>query len=834
MGTSFVNPTANPNPMLDQDQFIDPTTGNLTYSAWWLIHSLRNGTQVSLNGTIATVVPAANGGDNSVNINAAIMAVIAIGGGALQLVAGDYLVLGSVVFPRGFNGILFLGNGATIVRAANMPVNQGVFDIQGAERVTVQNLTIEGGVTVSAKVNYSTFHGDPMFAAFTLNTSVWVHAGSTDILLEGVTIQHTGGYAFLSDTRIGPNNQRLKLNRCNFWNNRPFTFGTNNADLNYGSWPGGVFYKGDCSTALEVGVTEDFSVTDCSFERNTGNCVWGHNSGFFNYHRNIRVMNNGFLDCGLDAIEIACTVGGCVIGNVGQRIGYITTDDTSRSTPKYLPGLNATYLDTSGYVEGVPIIGNSCTSMCGGFSAPDGYCYAAITGNDFRQPQPGDVLYADDQIGLIPAGVVYGFALGNSSANNGGDGVDLSGNSLYGCSAGSILATAFRNGKIAANNIWQPGTSTFSPILLGNLGAGALQRSYGNSITDNRIYWSPVVPKPAIIESTDWSGTPIPWAPGDANWVEGNHIFDQGANAFEFSRAPSTSSITSRRLSSSTPDLTAGGYIDLNRITLADGTGGYTSLLNSVGTEPYRLYDADHAASLATSAVWAQRDVRFRHTAGDHAQAGSIQYRGATAAGALAIFGAGTTTANRLLNLYDLVTINGAAGAVALTVTAGDVQFGADFAWDDTGSILTIGGGVGSGVVAYLFNSTATGTDNAIQQSAGTFTVTGAGDAFFQNVTVHSVFNSQADVHGGNAFQTSGGTMHVTGTGNGSFQNLTATTDVSSGVSMSIAGQPVATQAYADAGDASTLASANATTAGVAAAKADHGTYPVVAGSVTI
>jgi hypothetical protein len=592
MGTAQVNPQSDPNPIPSPDQFVDPATLHLTFTAWNYLHSLRFGTQTALQGTVATVTPATAGADNSNAINSAILAVIAIGGGALQLVAGDYSVAQPLVFPAGFNGILLLGNGATIVRAANMPAGQGVFDIRGARQVTVENLTIEGSVTVPQKINYATFSGDPMYAAFTLNTSIWMHAGSEDIQFSGVTIQHTGGYAALSDTRIGPDNRRIKFTRCNLWNNRPFLFGTSNADLSYGSWPGGIFYKGDCSAAQNVGITEDLLVTDCSFERNTGNCVWGHNSGFFNYHRNIRVVDNGFLDCGLDAIEISCTVGGCVIGNVGHRIGYIATDDTTPAYPKYLPGLNATFLDVSGYAENVPFLGNSCTSVCGGFAALDGFCFSAFTGSAFRQPQPGDVLYTEDQIAAIPAGVVYGITVNNSSRNGGGSAIDISANSIHGCSAGSILAIAMRNSKIAANDIRQPANSTFTPILLGNLGPSAVERAYSNSITGNRIQWSPPVPSPAIVEAENWGIGFLPWNATDRNWIEGNHIFDPLGNAFEFQRAATADSTTRRRVSSEAAGLSNPDWGDIRRLSNADGSEGYTRLDAKDGTAVVRVTDA--------------------------------------------------------------------------------------------------------------------------------------------------------------------------------------------------------------------------------------------------
>ncbi len=696
--------------------------GDLTYASWWFLHSLRNSASIAVDASFITVnqFGAIGNGvhDDASAINAAIAAVVAAGGGGLQFLNGTYLVGSPIIFPAGLNNLTILGNGATILRGANMPADQGVLDLQGSWQVKFQNLAIDGDTTVATGITYAAFGYDPCYAPFLLNTSIWLHPGCEDIEFDNITITHTGGYAIFSDTRGGTvNNRRIHVTRSNFINNRPFLFGTNPADLNYGSWVGGIFYKGDCSSASYTGVTIDMSVTDCAFERNTGNCIWGHCAGFANYHRNIRMIGNGFLDCGLDAIEPACTVGGCVIGNVGQRIGYICTDDTSRSTPRYLAGVNATFLDSSGYVESVPFTGNSCSSICGGYVALDGYCYGSVTGNDFRQPQPGEVLYVDDQIALVPAGVVYGINCNNSQNNDGGDGLDISGNTLYGCTAASMILIDVRNSKIAANNIWQPGNSTFEPVLIGNTGAGPNQRAYGNSITGNRIYWSPATPLAAINENTNWSGVAIPWAAGDANWCEGNHIFDPTGNAFEFGKAPSTSSITSVRVSTAVASPTADGHIDIRRMTAANGTAGFTALTNKSGVDLYRLYDADDTLSLTTTAVFGLRAVRFRQTAGDHAQAGSIQYRGATVAGALAIFGAGTTAANRLIELRDLVTIGGTAGSTSLAVTAGNVAFGTTFLWNNTTSILTITGVAGTGVIAQLFNSSATGSDTAFQSA---------------------------------------------------------------------------------------------------------------------
>ncbi len=103
MGTSLISPQANPNPM-PSGPLTDPATGSPTDEAFWYLHSLRNSAQTALDGTVATVLTVANGADNAASLNAAILALIKVGGGALQLTAGNYPVSSPIVFPAGFNG----------------------------------------------------------------------------------------------------------------------------------------------------------------------------------------------------------------------------------------------------------------------------------------------------------------------------------------------------------------------------------------------------------------------------------------------------------------------------------------------------------------------------------------------------------------------------------------------------------------------------------------------------------------------------------------------------------------------------------------------------------
>lgn len=735
--------------------------------------------------------------DDSAFINNAITDLIAAGGGVLHLLDGKtYLCKEPLVFPAGVNTILVNGHGAKILRGANMPVGQGLIDIRAAQGVTFRDVVIDGNVTVPVGVFYAAVNGDPMYAPLVENTSVWIHGGSSAIDFENCTIQHTGGYAILSDTRTGGNNVNIKIRGCNFLNNRPNLFGTAITGATYGSWTGGIFYSGDCASAANTFVTMGLIVSECVFQRNTGNCVWGHCYGYYNFHSSVIVSNNSFLDCGLDCINVSCTIGGAVIGNTGRRVGYVCIDDVTPSSPRYLPNANATFIDHSGYVEGVNFSNNSCTSVCGFFASLDGYAYGAVTGNNFRQPQPGDAYYIEDQIALIPPGVVIGFDCANTFGDSGGiieqggSGIAIVGNTIYGCTGGAIIAIAVRNSKISDNDIWQPGNSTFAPILLGNQSNQVYQQCFSNSITGNRIYWSPATPKAAIIESENWSGGSIPWLAGEYNWIEKNHIFDTAGNAFEVSLAPSTSSLTGPQISSSVANPTAAGYTSFKRVTAANGSVGFTSVLGTTGAEYFRFADAGVFTvngSTGTGVTACTFNSVADLAVNPHTTA-AIQ----TSTGTFKIFGDGNATFQNCtvsLLFNSLADIN---GGNALQTSTGTMR-------------IT---GAGNGFFQALtctttFNSLADtavspSTTAAFQNSGGNMVIYGDGNGNFQNLTVHSLFNSQADIHGGNAFQTSGGTMHITGAGAGFFQNVTATTTFNSDADSS--GSPATTAAFQTSG----------------------------------
>lgn len=88
-------------------------------------------------------------------------------------------------------------------------------------------------------------------------------------------------------------------------------------------------------------------------------------------------------------------------------------------------------------------------------------------------------------------------------------------------------------------------------------------------------------------------------------------------------------------------------------------------------------------------------------------------------------------------DISGLVTPAGSTTQVQYN-NAGAFGAAANFAWNNATNVLTVGPAntAGTGYVGTLFNSSATGTTAAFQTSAGTFSITGAGNAAFQQVAL--------------------------------------------------------------------------------------------------
>ena len=272
------------------------------------------------------------------------------------------------------------GDATLLYRAVTVADGEGVLNLRGSNQA-LRRFRFDGGVTEARRIPYSDLsggpsvfgapiYGNPMHADFLANTSVTIHRGVSGALLEGVTIEHTGGYAVLVDARYG-DIRDVTIRKCILRNNRPHLFGvaaagSRPADIRYGAWTGGIHYQND-------GRDLDFArfalrglvVEDSDFNRIDGHAIWGHGYGFQTLNEDIVVRGNRFEDIGLDAIQIGNTRRALVAGNRIRRAGFVTETDEDRPRPAWYPGVAQGMADNISPVGMTPraLLSIRCTAI---------------------------------------------------------------------------------------------------------------------------------------------------------------------------------------------------------------------------------------------------------------------------------------------------------------------------------------------------------------------------------------------------------------------------------------------------------------------------------------
>jgi hypothetical protein len=498
--------------------------------------------QTLLAAATPTVLVMTNFGNGPGALQSAINQAVSNGGGTVFIPSGTW-ALTPVTIPAGTAPIMLVGQGnSTILKPATPPpAGTGFIDISGSN-VTLQSLLIDGGVTTSVGLFYNQSFStalnpnDPMAQSLTQGTSIWVHGGVANLMMFQVTIQHTGGYALLLDARTSGITD-VDVLFCELVNNRPNLFGVSGGQAIYGSWTGGIFLSGDGRTAGAGQNVQRFQATGNRFTRGTGNQVWMHLYGLADLHSGFDVIDNFFEDIGLDGVEAGGVIGGSVSDNYLHRTGYICTDDTSKSIPRWLENANATAIDSSGLVIGVQYQGNSIISPNGGAIDGDGHSNSSWLGNLVRIPVVGDPDYAADQIAITGVNnngsTSYGCNLGNTQDTpQGGINVAIVGNVFLNLPSGSVRLYSARNCLVEANDIVAPSNAIAPPIAYGPGGAGANQGPAGNIIRHNRCAYSPAASSPMVFEDASIA----PFTAEMVNYVFGNNPIIGNGNAFEFEK----------------------------------------------------------------------------------------------------------------------------------------------------------------------------------------------------------------------------------------------------------------------------------------------------------
>jgi hypothetical protein len=555
MGSPAYNPQA-----LLQTALVDTGTGMILRNQYPFFTGVQN----LLNSSYLPVFSAVESGadptgvrDSAPGIIKAWNAAQASGGGVIWFNPGTYSLLTPIVLAPPSSGgpnppVTFMGAGRAtkFLRGANMPAGQGMFDVTATD-VTFSNFLVDGAVTTPQGVVYADVV-DPRSVLFTQNSSFWVHSGSSRITWSEIVSTHTGGYSAFVDADTADITD-LFFYRYQMENNRPFLFGLTATDCNYGAWPGGVFFSGNGVTSTAMVRRARF--LGCSARRVNGTAFWlGHLSGFSSLHEDIQIVDTFCEDIGRDPIQPGGVVGMVIDSMQIRRPGYVTYDDTSQSTPRWLSGQWAVGVDC-GVCYGMLINNVHIVSPNGGGMDIDGCQWVTISNFSIRVPLPTDPEYIEDQVGLAgwagagtPGGpnAAYGILLAQAYYNVMGEGGhEISAGQIVNCSNGAVKIYGSQNSNIHGLNIYHPAAQSGAPIQLGNLspvaaGPGNNGISKGNTISGNRIQYAPATALPCVNEV----GGEAPYTSAAVNMILGNPVV-QPSNAVEFSKDPASGSIGS-------------------------------------------------------------------------------------------------------------------------------------------------------------------------------------------------------------------------------------------------------------------------------------------------
>jgi hypothetical protein len=405
----------------------------------------------------------------------------------------------------------------------------------------LRDIAINGIIDTPTVLKYADFSTNPMDGQLTQNTSVWVRPGHFGFSMHGVTIHHTGGYAALIDSDTA-DVWNVLISGCTFTQNRPHIWETADGVHDFGSWTGGIFYRGDCRASEgKLFSVRALTVSNCAFRRCTGNQVWGHCWGFDIQHKNVIVEACTFEDIGRDAILYGNVLSGSARGNTMRRIGYLTYTDSD--TPVQPTGGDLSVgIDTSGYCSGVDYSGNTVVESSGAEAFDlDGFRDGVLAGNTVDS-------------------CFIGINTGDTQNNGAGKRVAIYGNAFRNCGYGTMRLNDTEDCTVEANTVEQPATATEAPIQFNAVTALGCKN---NLVTGNRLQWNK---DDYCVKEAAAGGT---FDTTCENRVFGNHI--SGTNRGEFAKHVDSLSSTAYIFSTADPTATTRSEFMAERVGFGSG-----------------------------------------------------------------------------------------------------------------------------------------------------------------------------------------------------------------------------------------------------------------------
>jgi parallel beta-helix repeat protein len=437
-------------------------------------------------------------------------------GGVIRLSAGEYILDTPLQLNR--DSITLEGVGSTTVlkRGVLVENGEGVVNVR-AKRITLRGFRFDGdvleptGIPYVDPVNEFSVHGapiysNPMHPELLRNTGITIHGNTSNVRLEDLEIQHTGGYAILIDARYG-SISNVEMRRLHLRDNRPHLFGNPN-DLRYGSWTGGIHYQND-GRDLEFArhALRGLTIEDSTFERISGHAIWGHGYGFQTLNEDVVIRRCQFTDIGLDGVLIGNTRRAVVEHNHFHRIGYTPRNGGGRPRPAWFPGFRedradnipAVGIDTSGLVSESVYQGNTMLNVNGNCIDLDGFTRGDVLHNSMQVSGRADAWnYINDLVDEFGPAQVGNYTKGINLSNTAGatltESVRIVGNTIMNLGGYGIFLYDSQRCLVEDNHI-RHYSLIFPPIILANSlrEPQAVHQSRENIVRNNYVYFYPNV-----------------------------------------------------------------------------------------------------------------------------------------------------------------------------------------------------------------------------------------------------------------------------------------------------------------------------------------------------
>jgi parallel beta helix pectate lyase-like protein len=289
----------------------------------------------------------------------------------------------------------------TTLRASNTFHGRALLICTGCRSLTIRNVAFDGNREALAKP-LPVPPSDRTFAQFFPNNGILLDR------CDGVSTDHLEFRAIAGFAILTTASKQVTIEHATVADS-----GSRNSKDRNNTTGGILFEEG----------TQDFSVTDSSFQNVLGNALWTHSR--YGSPRNVRgrFINNRFATIGRDAIQVGHASRVQVTGNTGNHIGYPaeTIDVEGGGTP--------VAIDTAGNVDQTSYADNEFTEINGKCFDLDGFHDGAVRGNKCtNRGQPGDYVFGH-----------FGIVFNNSNIDMQSKNIVVENNEMDGMKFGGIF-----------------------------------------------------------------------------------------------------------------------------------------------------------------------------------------------------------------------------------------------------------------------------------------------------------------------------------------------------------------------------------------------------------